>query len=177
LYRYDESDRPLRDALARMKLLETGDGDDDDDYGGGGGGGGGCGGASSEDEVGRCTLTPPDPQLKGAWYPGGFKPLPLNINPGFIMCLSKCNVHRYDEDDDDDNGEEPLTDELLEAQIADLRRRIAEDDAMSLASSTPTPAATRWDLANPQTPQVKFDTPTSPPSPPIFKPPGFSAVS
>jgi hypothetical protein len=24
--------------------------------------------------VGRCTLTPPDPQLKGAWYPGGFKP-------------------------------------------------------------------------------------------------------
>jgi hypothetical protein len=25
-------------------------------------------------EAGRCTLTPPDPQLKGAWYPGGFKP-------------------------------------------------------------------------------------------------------
>jgi hypothetical protein len=23
-------------------------------------------------EVGQCTLTPPDPQLKGAWYPGGF---------------------------------------------------------------------------------------------------------
>jgi hypothetical protein len=21
---------------------------------------------------GRCALTPPDPQLKGAWYPGGF---------------------------------------------------------------------------------------------------------
>jgi hypothetical protein len=25
-------------------------------------------------EVGRCTLTPPDPQLKGAWYLGGFNP-------------------------------------------------------------------------------------------------------
>jgi hypothetical protein len=25
-------------------------------------------------KVGRCTLTPPDPQLKGAWYPGGFNP-------------------------------------------------------------------------------------------------------
>jgi hypothetical protein len=24
--------------------------------------------------AGRCTLTPPDPQLKGAWYPGGFNP-------------------------------------------------------------------------------------------------------
>ena len=24
--------------------------------------------------VGRCKLTPPDPQLKGAWYPGGFNP-------------------------------------------------------------------------------------------------------
>jgi adenylate kinase len=23
---------------------------------------------------GRCTLTPPDPYLKGAWYPGGFNP-------------------------------------------------------------------------------------------------------
>jgi hypothetical protein len=27
-----------------------------------------------EYQVGRCTLTPPDPQLKGAWYPGGFNP-------------------------------------------------------------------------------------------------------
>jgi hypothetical protein len=25
-------------------------------------------------EVGRCTLTPPATQLKGAWYPGGFNP-------------------------------------------------------------------------------------------------------
>jgi hypothetical protein len=43
------------------------------------------------DTVGRCTLTPPDPQLKGAW----FQPLPLNINPGFKMCLSKCNLRHY----------------------------------------------------------------------------------
>jgi hypothetical protein len=41
-------------------------------------------------KAGRCTLTPPDPQLKGAWYPGGFKPLPLNINPGFKMSLSNA---------------------------------------------------------------------------------------
>jgi hypothetical protein len=27
--------------------------------------------------VGRCALTPPDPQLKGAWYPGGFNPAPI----------------------------------------------------------------------------------------------------
>jgi hypothetical protein len=43
-----------------------------------------------DDEAGRCTLTPPDPQLKGAWYPGGFKPLPLNINPGFKTRLSNA---------------------------------------------------------------------------------------
>ena len=37
-------------------------------------------------EVGRCTLTPPDPQLKRAWYPGGFDPLNLSSeNP-----VSKC---------------------------------------------------------------------------------------
>jgi hypothetical protein len=29
-------------------------------------------------EAGRCTLSPPDPQLKGAWYPGGFQPLRLS---------------------------------------------------------------------------------------------------
>jgi hypothetical protein len=39
--------------------------------------------------AGRRTLTPPDPQLKGARYPGGFKPLPLNINPGFKTCRFK----------------------------------------------------------------------------------------
>ncbi len=27
--------------------------------------------------AGRCALTPPDPQLKGAWYPGGFNPAPI----------------------------------------------------------------------------------------------------
>jgi hypothetical protein len=25
-------------------------------------------------EVGRCTLNPPNPWLKGAWYPGSFNP-------------------------------------------------------------------------------------------------------
>ena len=44
-----------------------------------------------------CALTPPDPQLKGVWYPGGFKSLSLNINPGFKTCLSKwVNLCRYD---------------------------------------------------------------------------------
>jgi hypothetical protein len=51
--------------------------------------------ADAANSVGRCTLTPPDPYLKGAWYPGGFKPLPLNINPGFKICLSKFNLRRY----------------------------------------------------------------------------------
>jgi hypothetical protein len=27
--------------------------------------------------------------------PPGFKPLPLNINPGFKMCLSKFNLRHY----------------------------------------------------------------------------------
>ena len=31
--------------------------------------------------VGRCTLTFPDPQLKGAWYPGGFNPCTYRIVP------------------------------------------------------------------------------------------------
>ena len=101
----EEGDRPLRDALARLKLLETGD--DDDDDGGDGSRGGGTGGGRGE----------------GA--------------------SSDYDDDDDNDDNDDDGGEEPLTDELLEAQIADLRRRIAEDDAMSLASSTPTPAATR----------------------------------
>ena len=50
---------------------------------------------AGQHEVGRCTLSPPYPQLKGAWYPGGFKPLPLNINPGFKTCRFKCNLRRY----------------------------------------------------------------------------------
>jgi selenocysteine lyase/cysteine desulfurase len=31
-------------------------------------------GATLRHVAGRCTLTPPDPSLKGAWYPGGFNP-------------------------------------------------------------------------------------------------------
>ena len=90
----DEDDRPLRDALVRLRLLETGDSDDEV--------GGGSGGRSGSED--------------GAASDGG--------EGGY------------------DDGEQ-LTDELLDRQIADLRRRIAEDDAMSLASSTPTPAASR----------------------------------
>jgi hypothetical protein len=34
-------------------------------------------------EVGRCALTPPDPQLKGAWYPGGFNPRTYQVENRF----------------------------------------------------------------------------------------------
>jgi hypothetical protein len=33
--------------------------------------------------VGLCTLTPPDPQLKGAWYPGGFNPCTYQVKNRF----------------------------------------------------------------------------------------------
>jgi hypothetical protein len=38
---------------------------------------------AAEIQVGRCTLTPPDPQLKGAWYPGGFKPCTCQVKTRF----------------------------------------------------------------------------------------------
>jgi hypothetical protein len=49
-------------------------------------------------EAGRCTLTPPDPQLKGAWYPGGFNPCTYRVKNRFQNVPFKCNVHRYVED-------------------------------------------------------------------------------
>jgi hypothetical protein len=47
-------------------------------------------------EVGRrCTLAPPDPQLKGAWYPGGFNPRTYQVKNRFQTLRTKCNLHRY----------------------------------------------------------------------------------
>jgi hypothetical protein len=44
----------------------------------------------------RCTLTPPDPQLKGAWYPGGFNPCTYQVKkPVSKLCLSNATVRRY----------------------------------------------------------------------------------
>jgi hypothetical protein len=43
------------------------------------------------DTVGRCTLTPPDPYLKGAW----FQTLHLSSEKRFQNVAFKCNVHRY----------------------------------------------------------------------------------
>jgi hypothetical protein len=40
-------------------------------------------------------LTPPDPQLKGAWYPGGFKPRTYQVRNRFQNVPFKCNLHRY----------------------------------------------------------------------------------
>jgi hypothetical protein len=45
--------------------------------------------------VGRCTLTPPDPQLKGARYPGGFNPCTYQVKKRFQNLLSMRNLHRY----------------------------------------------------------------------------------
>ena len=46
--------------------------------------------------VRRCTLTPSDPQLKGAWYPGGFNPRTYKVrNPVSKRAFQTCNVRRY----------------------------------------------------------------------------------
>jgi hypothetical protein len=44
----------------------------------------------------RCTLTPPDPQLIGAWYPGGFKPSPFAHQSWFQNGPFKRNLRLYD---------------------------------------------------------------------------------
>ena len=45
---------------------------------------------------GRCALTPPDPQLKGAWCPGGFNPCSYHAQNRFQnVCLSKRDARRY----------------------------------------------------------------------------------
>jgi hypothetical protein len=45
--------------------------------------------------VGRCTLTPPDPYLKGAWYTGGFNPWTYQVKKRFQILPFKFNSHRY----------------------------------------------------------------------------------
>jgi hypothetical protein len=43
-----------------------------------------------------CTLTPPDPQLKCAWYPGGFNPCTYEVKTRFQnLPFSKCNLYCY----------------------------------------------------------------------------------
>jgi hypothetical protein len=39
--------------------------------------------AAAQQEAGRCTLTPPDPYPKGAWYPGGFNPCTCQVKNRF----------------------------------------------------------------------------------------------
>jgi hypothetical protein len=55
-------------------------------------------------EAGRCTLTPTDPQLKGAWYPGGFNPRTYQVKPRFQNVPFKFNLYRYDEAQFDEEG-------------------------------------------------------------------------
>jgi hypothetical protein len=44
----------------------------------------------------RCTLTPPDPQLKGAWYPGCFNPCTYRVKNWFPNVPFKyTTLHRY----------------------------------------------------------------------------------
>jgi hypothetical protein len=45
--------------------------------------------------VGRCTLTPPDPQLRGTWYPGGFSPCAYQAKNRFQNVPFKFNLRRY----------------------------------------------------------------------------------
>jgi hypothetical protein len=45
--------------------------------------------------VGRRTLTPSDPQLKGAWYPGGFNPAPIKWKTRFQnVQVQRAPLHR-----------------------------------------------------------------------------------
>ena len=42
-------------------------------------------------------MTPPDPSLKGAWYPGGFNPCTYQVNnPVSKFAFQVHNLHRYD---------------------------------------------------------------------------------
>ena len=40
-------------------------------------------------------MTPPDPQLKGAWYPGGFNPRTYRVKTRFQNVPVKCGLRRY----------------------------------------------------------------------------------
>jgi hypothetical protein len=40
-------------------------------------------------------LTPPDPQLKGAWYPGGFNPCTYQVKTRCQNVPFKRNLRRY----------------------------------------------------------------------------------
>ena len=40
-------------------------------------------------------MTPPDPQLKGAWYLGGFNPCTYQVKTRFQTVPFKWNLHRY----------------------------------------------------------------------------------
>ena len=40
-------------------------------------------------------MTPPDPSLKGAWYPGGFNPCADQVKNRFQNVPFKCDVRRY----------------------------------------------------------------------------------
>jgi hypothetical protein len=43
-------------------------------------------------------VTPPDSQMKGGWYPGGFNPCAYQVKTGFKTCRFKCNLRRYSAD-------------------------------------------------------------------------------
>jgi hypothetical protein len=43
------------------------------------------------------TLTPPDPQLKGARYPGGFNPCAYHVQIRYKIVPFKCNLRRCSE--------------------------------------------------------------------------------
>ena len=113
---------------ADVLVVDNNDDEDDDNYGGGGGGGED---RPLRDALERLKMMEDTMEGRDYEYRG-----------------------REEEDDDDDDEEEEdaedgeeveLTDALLETQITDLRRRLAEDDSLaSLASSkVPTPAGTR----------------------------------
>jgi hypothetical protein len=53
---------------------------------------------SQVNEAGRRALTSPDPQLKGAWYPGGFNPCTYQVKTRFQNVPFKRSSHCYNEE-------------------------------------------------------------------------------
>jgi hypothetical protein len=63
-------------------------------------------------------LTPPDPQLKGAWYPGGFNPCTYHVKTRFQSVPFRfINVRRYGEGGGGDGGMDWIGSSLHGLQI------------------------------------------------------------
>jgi hypothetical protein len=70
-------------------------------------------------------LTPPDPQLKGAWYPGAFNPCAYQVKKPVSKCAFQMQFA-------------PLHPDLLE-ELATMARRRALDEVGRCTLTPPDP--------------------------------------